>query len=96
MTSLGFFCIYLDCHGRGLFRAPCHGTRPHAGLRDFKKKKKKKSISSVEGGSSMIGCCLSFGVESFVIGYVIGFVGELLIIDSIRYQMGEGDLFSFL
>ena len=33
----------------------------------------------------MIGCCLSFGVESFVIGYVIGFVRELLIIDSIRY-----------
>ena len=23
--------------------SPCHGTRPHAGLRDKKKKKKKKS-----------------------------------------------------
>ena len=27
-------CIYLDCPGPGLFRAPCHGTRLHVGLRD--------------------------------------------------------------
>ena len=24
---------------------PCHGTRPHAGLRDLKKQKKKNSIT---------------------------------------------------
>ena len=35
-------CIYLDCPGPGLLRAPCHGTRPHAGLRDLKKTKKNK------------------------------------------------------
>ena len=38
------FCIYLDCLGPRLFRAPCHGTRPHAGLRDYKKKKRKKKF----------------------------------------------------
>ena len=38
------FCFPFGCRGMA---SPCHGTRPHAGLRDIKKKKKKKSPDSV-------------------------------------------------
>ena len=38
----GRYSIYLDCPGPGLFQAPCHGTRPHGGLRDKPPPPKKK------------------------------------------------------
>ena len=39
------FCIYLFCPYHELIQAPCHGTRPHAGLRDFQKIEKDFSIN---------------------------------------------------
>ena len=38
LCIVGFPLAYRD------MTPPCHGNRPHAGLRDFKKKKKKKKL----------------------------------------------------